>query len=95
MELIVLNVKDGQNISFTGQVAASVLDRSANNYIAVYETKKGHWLIAFTTISDMLIRHVVIENKEVDKLIDYLGFSEATKSIYEQLGIDTTNKLDI
>ncbi|MCY9846953.1 hypothetical protein [Pectobacterium jejuense] len=95
MEAIVLNIKNDQDISFNGQLAAQAYDSSKGIVITVYDTEKGHWLIALTDGKDVLIKHTVIEHKDDDKLVNALGFSPATKSIFEQLNIDTTKKLDV
>jgi len=95
MEKIFLNVNGGRDITFIGQQVAHEHDPEYDVATAVYETEKGNWVITYTTASNDLIRHIVIKNKSQDELIEALGFSDLSKSIYQQLGIDTAQNIDI
>lgn len=95
MERIVLKVEGGPDIAFNGECAAHVHDQPTDVSTAVYDTEKGHWLLAATNNRDVLLDYKVIENKSVETLTSILGHTKIAKSIYEQLGIDTTQNLDI
>ncbi|EQA8936816.1 hypothetical protein ACX9Q3_005536 [Klebsiella oxytoca] len=95
MEKIFLKVKDGRDIAFTGKEVAH--EHNSDNDVAfrVYETEKGNWIMTATSNEDILLKHEVIEDKSVEKLVKTLGYSDFAKSIYSQLGVDTTQNLDI
>lgn len=96
MEKITLKVADSQDISFEGRIVARQIDPPNGTAIEIYETAKGNWFLAIVKIkSDVLIYQKVIEDKSQSKLIEELGFRDISKSIYEEMDIDTTKKLDI
>ncbi|MDU4943778.1 MAG: hypothetical protein E6X23_19930 [Mixta calida] len=95
MEKIFLRVKDGRDITFVGQEVAHEYDPSNDVAYRIYETEKGHWLMTATSNEDILLQHKIIENKSTDVLTQTFGFSDITKSLYEQLGIDTAQHLDL
>jgi len=95
METVFLRVKDGRDITFVGQEVAHVHDSSKDVTYRIYETEKGHWLMTATSNEDILLKHQVIENKATDVLTQTFGFSDISKSIYEQLGINTAQHLDL
>jgi len=95
METITLTVSGSPDISFTGQLVAQERDPKKAIITAVYETPKGNWLLALTNDRGILFKHKIIESKSKDELIAALGFDAVAKAIYEQLDIDTTQKIDI
>jgi hypothetical protein len=95
MVKITFNVNNGPDISFCGKEIAYAHDPSNDLAYRVYETQKGHWLIAATSDENVLVQHIVVEDKSTDKLVEKLGYSDFSKSIYEQLSIDTAQHLDI
>lgn len=96
MEKIVLKVDRNPDLSFTGDSVARGRSHQKGTTTTVYETAKGHWLLAETNDrTNLLTRHVVIENKSEEKLIETLGFDDVAKAIYSQLHIDTSDQLDI
>ncbi|POW23578.1 hypothetical protein [Pectobacterium atrosepticum] len=88
-EEITLSIKDKQDITFNGKLAC----KSFNTHI--YETQKGHWLLAEGDGFGTYDKYVVIEDKDQGKLVALLGYSSQSKSIYQQLGLDITKKLEI
>ncbi|MFD3227092.1 hypothetical protein [Rahnella aceris] len=95
METVTLKVNGNPDLSFTGQMMARERDPQTGITSVVYETPKGNWLVARINLSSILIDYKVIEEKSEKALIEYLGFDNIAKAIYEQLDIDTTNKMDI
>ncbi|EKC7002261.1 hypothetical protein RA241_000774 [Cronobacter sakazakii] len=95
MERIILKVNGGPDIAFNGECVAHAHDQPTDVSSTIYETEKGHWLLAATNNHDVLVKHKVIENKSVEDLTEILGYTAVAKSLYAQLGIDTTNNLDI
>ncbi|WP_139016377.1 hypothetical protein [Pantoea agglomerans] len=95
MERIVLKVDGGADIAFNGEPVAHAHDQPTDVSTTVYDTEKGHWLLAATNDRDFLLQHKVIENKSVETLTKILGHTQVAKSLYDQLGIDTTQNLDI
>lgn len=95
MEKIFLKVKDGRDIAFIGKEVAHQHNPDKDVAFRVYETEKGNWLLTATSEEDILLKHEVIENKSIEKLVKSLGYTDFAKSIYSQLGVDTTQNLDI
>ncbi|MCZ9525341.1 hypothetical protein [Klebsiella quasipneumoniae] len=95
MEKVTLKVKNGPDIAFNGEEVAYEHILEEDTALRVYDTEKGHWLMTLTSNDDVLIKHEIIENKSVESLVKSLGYTAYAKSIYKQLGIDTTNNLDI
>jgi len=95
MEKIVLRVSEGQDISFTGQLAAEGLESNKGKRISLYDTEKGNWLLAVTNMNGFLLEHEVLTEKSAEQLVKLLGYTSYAKDIYAQLGFDTSNKLDI
>ncbi|HCB3719451.1 TPA: hypothetical protein MYV55_001481 [Klebsiella aerogenes] len=95
MDKIFLNVKDGQDIAFIGKEVAHQHEPEKDVAFRVYETEKGHWVVTITSNENILLKHEVINNKSVEKLVKTLGYTDCAKSIYSKLGVDTTLNLDI
>jgi len=95
MEKIFLKVQNGRDITFVGQEVAHQHNPVNDTALRVYETEKGSWFIALTSNEDILLKHEIIENKSVEKLVEKLGYEDLAKSLYEKLGIDTAKNLDI
>lgn len=95
MEDIFFKVKDGRDIRFVGKEVAH--EHNPDNDVAyrIYETDKGNWVLTASSNEDLLLQHKIFENKSTDELVNFLGFSDTAKSLYEKLGIDTSQKLDI
>lgn len=94
MEQVLLKVKDGQDISFVGQEVAYVYNDVNDVSIRIYETEKGNWVTTATSNEGYLLHHQVVKNKSVSDLVAIFEYSDLAKSIYEQLNIETTKKLD-
>lgn len=94
MEQILMKVKDGQDISFVGQEVAHGYNDINDLAIRIYETEKGNWIITATSNEGYLVDHQVVNNKSVSDLVAILQYTEMAKSIYEQLNIQATKKLD-
>lgn len=94
MEQILLKVKDGQDISFLGQEVAYGYNDVNDLAIRIYETEKGNWIITATSNEGYLVDHQVVKNKSISELVAILQYTDMAKSIYEQLNIETTKKLD-
>lgn len=95
MERVLLKVNGAPDVAFVGEDVARVYDSFADVLTTIYETEKGNWFLAVTNNESVLVRQKVIENKSAEDLKNVLGYSDLAKSLYEQLGIDTTNNLDI
>lgn len=95
MENIVLTVAGQPDLSFKGVGVAGESDRNTGQIVRVFETEKGHWLIAVFAASGSLKNHKVIMNKNEAELIKELGFSEVSKMLYKQMGVSYTQKLDV
>lgn len=95
MENIILKVSGKPNLSFHGVLVAEARNAAKGLTKRVFETAKGHWMIAEIDDNDILFNYIVIDNKSTEELVKKLGFDSVAKSIYSQLKIDTTDKLDI
>ena len=95
MERIFLKVKDGRDIAFIGKEVAHHHNPENDVAFRVYETEKGNWVMTATSNEDVLLKHEVFKNKSVEELVKALGYTDFAKSIYTQLGVDTTQNLDI
>lgn len=94
MEQILVKVKDGQDISFVGQEVAYGYNDGNDVAIRIYETEKGNWITTATSSEGYLLDHQVVKNKSVSDLVAILEYTDWAKSIYDQLGIEVTKKLD-
>lgn len=95
MDKITLKVEDKPDVSFTGVHVANTDISNSNDTLIVFETSKGHWLVARMDIYNNLQGYKIIENKNEKDLIANLQYTDSAKNIYSQLNIDYTNKLDI
>jgi len=94
MEKVILKVDGKPDVSFMGTlVAQTVMD--GYDSLFVYETAKGHWLLVRLNMYGYLVSQILIENKNQETLIDQLEYSDFAKTIYQQMGIDYTDNLDI
>ena len=95
MEKIIFKVKDNPDITFTGREIAHEHDQEHDVALRIYETQKGSWFFAALSNENMLLKYEIIKNKSAEELVKFLGHSDLAKSLYEQLGIDTAQNLDI
>lgn len=95
MEQVLLKVKDGQDISFVGQEVAYGYNDTNDLAIRIYETEKSNWIITATSNEGYLVDHQVVKDKSVSDLVAILKYTDMAKSIYEQLNIQSTKKLDV
>lgn len=86
---VVLRKHNENDIEFMGKQVAS----SGN--VAVYETPKGHWLCTAFDMYGNSVQHDVVENKNEKGLHELLGNSDNSKKIYDQLGLNLNNHLDL
>lgn len=94
MEQVLLKVKDGQDISFVGQEVAYGYNNGSDVAVRIYETEKGNWVTTATSKEGYLLDHQVVKNKSVSDLVAILKYTDLAKSIYAQLNIEITKKLD-
>lgn len=94
MDKVILKVDGKPDVSFMGILVAST-ELDEYDRLHVYETAKGHWLLVRLNMYGYLLGQTLIENKNQETLIDQLKYSDFAKSIYQQMGIDYTDNLDI
>lgn len=95
MENITLKIVGKPDLSFVGTLAAHTDIAGSNDKFLVFETSKGHWLVARVNAFKELQSYKVIENKDEKELINNLNYTDEAKNLYRQLDIEYTNKLDI
>ncbi|EKY1941914.1 hypothetical protein RA231_000284 [Cronobacter turicensis] len=95
MEQIEFKVKGGRDIAFVGEEVAYEHDQDQDVAYRIYVTEKGNWFFAATSNEGFLLHQKVFNNKSTEELVAFFGYSDIAKSLYQQLGVDTTQRLDI